>query len=513
MTDPATAPPAPVSTKAPSYYRPLLYAILLFALVARFYHLSAQSLWLDELWTLEMAAGHGTEHQALPLNTLIAQPPDLTHLSDANSITSIWTRMDQITGPPLYPMLLRFWETIFGEGEQAVRSLSAVCSLLAVVALLFVCAPRAALWPCALMAVAGPQIVYAQETRPYALMLLLGLICIALVRRIERRGPTAPSCVVLGILLLSLLLTHYFAIGALVAIFAYAVCFTRGRVRRALLLSVIATSAAFAICWGPFMWRQIPRFSTADRPTLFLTENVGGHFFRTCWRLVTLPISLLVDQRPIPLHFAAGLLVYAAAAGLLWRRRLLPMWVLWFTAIVGLLAALDFARSTKHLEFIRYALLASPAVYVVAGELWIRPPKLAFVGHFVPTLIVLFCLIHLPRAYDTQKADYRAAAAALAASAQHGEPIVFAGPSETFAPQVLYLTISHYISQPPSGPVMLIDSPAPPTVMGSLRRWNRVWLVADPEVTDAERWLPGYHIARGRSWPVVGSVVEMVASQ
>ena len=36
-----------------------------------------------------------------------------------------------------------------------------------------------------------------------------------------------------------------------------------------------------------------------------------------------------------------------------------------------------------------------------------------------------------------------------------------------------------------------------------------VWMVADPDVRLARQWLPGYHLAAGQSWTVVGSLLRM----
>src|SRR5205814_8927812 len=93
----------------------------------------------------------------------------------------VWSHTDGAVRPPLYPIALRLWRAIFGEDEADSRALGAFVSVVSIL-LLFDVARRlhgtsAALWACALMAVASPQIALARTLRGYTfgLMLLLGV--------------------------------------------------------------------------------------------------------------------------------------------------------------------------------------------------------------------------------------------------------------------------------------------------------------------------------------------------
>ena len=57
--------------------------------------------------------------------------------------------------------------------------------------------------------------------------------------------------------------------------------------------------------------------------------------------------------------------------------------------------------------------------------------------------------------------------------------------------------------------VALIEAPASAELLAALRSRPRVWLVCDPAVRSAAEWLPGFRIASGGGWPVVGSLLEM----
>ena len=116
--------------------------------VLRFAALGAKSLWLDESFSV-WVAGH----------TL----PDLV----------TWLiRIDH--HPPLYYALLRGWVALFGDSETALRSLSALCSTLAIpffyLAAYRFTGTRAALIATTLLVLSPFQIRYAQEARMYALL-------------------------------------------------------------------------------------------------------------------------------------------------------------------------------------------------------------------------------------------------------------------------------------------------------------------------------------------------------
>jgi len=115
----------------------------------------------------------------------------------------IWTHMHGDTHPPLYHTMLRFWQAMFGSGEAAVRWPSVIFSMLALVALFDAVRTlngiRPALWATGLMALAAPQIQYAQEARSYAPLLAEGMIALAAMVRLERRGPSVFWAIVLGL--------------------------------------------------------------------------------------------------------------------------------------------------------------------------------------------------------------------------------------------------------------------------------------------------------------------------
>jgi uncharacterized membrane protein len=162
--------------KRPNTTLLVLAIILFFALTLRLHQLTKPSLWLDEILTVQLSTGRGYAHLDFPQDQLIPPPPDLIGLAQAPPFWRIWTTLERDVHPPLYYLVLRAWRETFGDGDLAIRMLPVTLSLLAIVMLYFAAAPQfgapIALWACALMALAGPQIEYAQENRSYMLLLV-----------------------------------------------------------------------------------------------------------------------------------------------------------------------------------------------------------------------------------------------------------------------------------------------------------------------------------------------------
>ena len=140
----------------------VLALILIAGACIRFYHISGPSLWMDEIWSIEMAMGRGSLHDHLPSNIIRYDQPDLTGLAAAGPWWSICTHLGGVTHPPLYFISLRGWMDLFGTGAFATRSLSAILSLASIIVFFDVCrwlhGPRIALFAAAISALAIAQI-------------------------------------------------------------------------------------------------------------------------------------------------------------------------------------------------------------------------------------------------------------------------------------------------------------------------------------------------------------------
>jgi hypothetical protein len=139
-----------IGNRALSWATLILGLITLVGFGLRFYAIGAQTVWLDEAFSI-----------------WLAQQP----------LVDMWAWLIKIDQhPPLYYSLLHFWVLLFGDAQGAARALSALCSGLAIP--VFYAASRyplkqpAALLATLLLALSPFQVQYAQEVRMYALLTL-----------------------------------------------------------------------------------------------------------------------------------------------------------------------------------------------------------------------------------------------------------------------------------------------------------------------------------------------------
>ncbi len=204
----------------------LLLILLAVAGAVRFYDLTKVGLWPDEYWSsVHLATGRGTAIFDLPHGVLFDPPPQ-TLLEGAPSWPHIWTGLRSIVHPPLYLIFLRWWMDFFGPADFSTRSFSVFASLAAILVLFdilrFTAGFSTAFIAAAIMALSPMQIDLAQQSRPYTFLSLVALLAADALLRIERRGTSPARLTALGVGVLATALTHYFSLGALVAIFAYA---------------------------------------------------------------------------------------------------------------------------------------------------------------------------------------------------------------------------------------------------------------------------------------------------
>ena len=345
----------------------LLGLILVLATAVRAYHLSDLGYWTDELCTLSDADGHGLGLLDVPADRLAPPLPIRTRLADAAPASRVIPELVRTeTHPPVYFLLLRAWESTFGDGEAAVRSLDVGFSV-AAVALLFFAAqpdvgPTGALWACLVMAVASPQVTFAQEARDYAPVLAFALAAAVLQRRLIDR-PTMPRAAVLAGCLLAMTLTHYYAAGVAAALAVHAAVTARGRPLRYAMAAFAAAAAAFVMLWGPAFVRQAHAFRAND--TAWLTDAAPGHRQRALLALCRLPVRWVADVRA-PAVAWGGVLFLGVAAAYVFRPRL-RLWALWVAIPTAVVAVTDLLQSTTQLTLVRFTLFATPGAYVLVA--------------------------------------------------------------------------------------------------------------------------------------------------
>ena len=297
--------------------------------------------------------------------------------------------------PPLYYSLLHVWIAVFGTSEEATHALSLLFAVLAVPVAWWaargIFGPTAGL-AAALLAATNPFLThYAQETRMYALVVLLGLLaCGTFARAFVLTGTAdAPErrlrrrwAALFAVALAALMYTHnwalFFALGCgltwLVLLFA-----ARGEARRELFLDGLLGFGGALLLFAPWL------------PTLaFQVQHTGAPWSNApdLGNLAQVPGLLLGTVAQLGLFFAAG----AGAVALLDRRSgrfsprgraLLVMAGLWAATILVAFAVSQVspAWATRYL-----AVGLPPLLLVVAGGL-AHAGRLGLVGALVVAVI------------------------------------------------------------------------------------------------------------------------------
>ena len=180
-----------------------LIALLVVGAGLRFHQITKVGLWPDEFWSsVHLATGRGTALFDLPAGVLFNPPPP-TLFENAPHWWHIWTGLRGIIHPPVYLILLRWWIDLFGSDDFSTRAFSALASLAGMVVLFDILrrtvSPLSGLIAAALMAISPLQINLSQETRPYPLLALVGLLACHALFRIERQGASPARLFQLGL--------------------------------------------------------------------------------------------------------------------------------------------------------------------------------------------------------------------------------------------------------------------------------------------------------------------------
>src|SRR3954454_15640714 len=293
-----------------------------------------------------------------------------------HSLTEIPGVLRQDGSPPLYYWLLHVWMEVFGRSEAQTHAFSLVCAVLTVPAAWWA-GPRPAGRGRSLFgeraggALAGLTAInpfltsYAQETRMYALVILLGTLCTAcflhayVFGRKQYRIP-------FGLLLAALLYTHnwtYFYGLALVGVIAAVWRITENRRLLARDVAVgFGLAAVLYLPWVPTMvfqtlhtgapWATPPTFATLVKAPNLLLGGQSGTFvviLASTGGLAGLAARSLRDRTVLVPALAALAIVPILSAWLMSQAS--PAWATRYLAIalppLLLLAAVGLTRSGK----------------------------------------------------------------------------------------------------------------------------------------------------------------------
>jgi len=477
-----------------------LAAILLAGALVRVPYLGAPSLWMDELWSIELAMGRGSVHDGLPTGVIHTNQPDPTGLAGAAPWWRVWTHVSGATYPPLYFIFLRWWIDCFGNGPAATRAMSVVWSVAAIGVFFDICrllhGGRVASLAAAIMALAAAQLDCAQEARGYSMLIFLGMCCCDAVVRIQSFGATPARLAGLAIGLSAAGLTHYFALGGALALGAYVLIRFRGARRRRTLLVFVAAGVFWLLVWGPQYFQQL--HSLPSLSPAFLQESLPPrHAELTLRRIIGLPAEFIFgESRGEAILPKAALILAVLTLAIppirLWWRRDLLLWVLWIVCIIGLIAALDLARGLTLAGYPRYTILASPAVYAVLAAFdWPRRPILRDTLALGALVFLIVLTAQRMRDGVPPKEDWRELAELIQAQARADELLVFFNQDPWVPPGIFFIGL-HYYAPDSHRPWMMLNRPADLPALRRLDSQRTLWLIGKFPGSAGPIVLPGW---------------------
>lgn len=360
----------------------LLLGLTVVGAVLRFNKLGAQGYWGDEAYTAFVGR---------------LQPSE------------ILPRIAQAEGtPPVYYFAAWAWMKLFGSGEAALRSLSAICGTvtvpLAYLAAAEFVSRRAALASAALVSVSPLLVWYSQEARAYALLVLLGTLSLLFFAR-SLAQPTPRRLAGWAIFSALALATHYTA--ALLVLPEAGWILHRSRPRRPALVAITGVAAIvppLAYLWLQQHWND----ATAE-----FIKSIQRHV-----RWLQVPEQFLIGFGPhlIPVLAAFGLLI-ALALGFLAGPRSAPerhaaaLPASLGAAVIAPLFVLSAVPSLDYLITRNVILAWLPLTIVVtAGLTARRAGRLGVLGVWALCSLSLVMVVWITKTPSLQRPNWRAVA-------------------------------------------------------------------------------------------------------
>jgi len=183
---------------APNWLRFLIIVVLVVGIFFRFYNLDGKVYWHDETYTSLRISGYTVaEVRQQIFNGRVMTREAFAKFQSPNLEKGLGDTIKSLAvedpqHPPLYYVIARFWVQIFGNSVTAIRSLSALISLLVFPCVYWLCRelfnvplslPMLAI---IFMAVSPIHLIYAQEAREYMLWVVTILLSSASLLRAMR---------------------------------------------------------------------------------------------------------------------------------------------------------------------------------------------------------------------------------------------------------------------------------------------------------------------------------------
>ncbi|MGN6189194.1 MAG: glycosyltransferase family 39 protein [Conexibacter sp.] len=400
--------------------------------------LGTQSLWFDEIYTLDVVRAHG--------------------------LGGMWDRVGATEStPPLFYALTWVWTRVAGDGEAALRTVSALALIAAVpvayAALWRLVGRRAALATAALLAVSPLMTWYALDARAYGLLVLTALLSVwAFAAALE--DPTPKRLALWALAAAAAMWTHWFA-GFLILGEAVALLWLRRDAWR----RTIAAAAGALLALAPLA-ALLHEQTGDDRAAFIAHDPLGGRLVQLVRQFASGPN---VPRTSLEAAALALFLAALAVGALLALRRALAARrgdasdaiprdgarALLATAAVGLLVPLALAVSGVYDRFsVRNVIFLWPLAAALAAPALLRLRAVPLAA-----LLALGVAISLWTTNDWRygNSDWRGAIGTVKRQAA-GVPVIAVTPLGR-------MVAAHYLARPPLGGPLSV---------------RRAWVVVDP---------------------------------
>ncbi len=177
----------------------LLVLVIAIGVFFRGYNLERKVYWHDEVYTSIRTAGYnGKEVGKDAFNGKVINVRDLLKYQSVTD-TKTWEDsfaklLEHPEHPPLYYLLSRAWQQLFGSSIKITRSLSALFGVMLLPAIYWLCwelfeSHKVAWWAVGLIAISPVHVIYSQEAREYSLLLLTSALnYTALIGAVNRKN-------------------------------------------------------------------------------------------------------------------------------------------------------------------------------------------------------------------------------------------------------------------------------------------------------------------------------------
>jgi uncharacterized membrane protein len=368
----------------------VLLAIIVLAVVLRFWRLGSQSFWLDEWLTTKAMAG---------------------------SLAQVMRHVEQQEGiPPLYFFVIRGWGHLFGDSEVALRFPSALAGVVTVPVVYATVRGfgqgRAPARVAALVVAVSPMLVwYSQEARPYAIVAFLAALTLYAFALVHQRGERRDYvvwavCCAVGVAF------HYFVVY-IVAAEAIALLVSR-RAWRLVSLACVPSILVLAALAPIALEQRSHKADSAWISNFALVARLRDAEHN----------ALLGPAYPTARLLSVGLIVIVVAAVLLVRANRETRAAAAYTAGIGVgAAALPYLLALAGFDiFLSRYLIAALIPLIISLSIALTAGRLAWVTAICVTalsLVSVSTVVAVARDPRIQRADWGSVAAAFRSDDPH----------------------------------------------------------------------------------------------